>query len=46
MTMVFVNKKDTAHSLQAKLKSKNIEAKVLTSKLDHAERDRMIDDFR
>lgn len=46
MTMVFVNKKDTAHDMQKKLKARSIEAKVLTSNLDHAERDKLMDDFR
>ena len=46
MTMVFVNRKDTAQKLQTRLKQRNIESKILIGGLDNAERDTIIDGFR
>lgn len=46
MTMVFVNKKDSAYTLQNKLKTANIEAKILTGGIETEVRDKMIDQFR
>ena len=46
MTMIFVNRKDTATKLQKKLASRSIEAKILIGGLDADERDKIIDGFR
>lgn len=46
MTMVFVNKKDSAYTLQNKLKNSKVEAKILTGEIETEARDKMIDDFR
>lgn len=46
MTMVFVNRKDSATQLQARLLSQNIKAKILIGGLDVGQRDSLIDDFR
>ena len=46
MTMVFVNRKDTAIVLQKKLKSLNIEANILIGGLENEQRDHIIDQFR
>lgn len=46
MCMVFVNRKDSATSLSAKLKTQGIDAKILMGGLDNTERDSMIDNFR
>ena len=45
-TMIFVNMKPTAEKLQTKLKEIGIVAHILINKMDKAERDRVIDDFR
>lgn len=46
MTMVFVNKKDTAMTLQERLNKRDIKATILIGGLDTKERDKIIDDFR
>lgn len=48
MTMIFVNKKDTAKALQEQLKSLNISAEILIGgdHMDKAQRDQLIDNFR
>lgn len=44
--MVFVNKKDTAMTLQERLNKRDIKATILIGGLDTQERDKIIDDFR
>mmetsp|Transcript_16597 Transcript_16597/g.22419 ORF Transcript_16597/g.22419 Transcript_16597/m.22419 type:complete len:154 (+) Transcript_16597:418-879(+) len=46
MTMLFVNRKDTATTLKNTLKSRGIESKVLIGGLENEERDSIIDGFR
>ena len=46
MTMIFVNKKETAQKLQQKLQTRNIQSKILIGGLDITERDQIIDNFR
>lgn len=48
MTMIFVNKKDTAKALQEQLKQLNISAEILIGgdHMDKAQRDQLIDNFR
>lgn len=46
MTMVFVNKKDSAYTLQKKLKTDEIDAQILTGGIENDARDRLIDQFR
>ena len=46
MTMVFVNRKDTATQLQAKLQTRNITANILIGGLENTQRDQIIDNFR
>lgn len=46
MTMVFVNRKDSAHALKQRLATMQITANILTGQLETADRDKMIDDFR
>ena len=46
MTMIFVNRKDTAQKLQTRLKARNIESKIIIGGLEVADRDQIIDDFR
>jgi len=46
MTMIFVNRKETAQKLQRSLKARNIESKILIGGLETEERDSIIDGFR
>jgi superfamily II DNA/RNA helicase len=47
MSMIFVNKKETALKLQARLKNvNNITSHVLIGGIEAAERDKIIDGFR
>jgi ATP-dependent RNA helicase DDX19/DBP5 len=46
MTMVFVNKKDTASKLQARLAKRGVKATILVGGLQAADRDNIIDGFR
>lgn len=46
MTMVFVNKKDTASKLQKRLAQQEIAATILTGDIEKDERDRIIDRYR
>lgn len=46
MTMIFVNRKDTAEKLKQRLKQRNIESKIIIGGLEVSERDQIIDDFR
>jgi superfamily II DNA/RNA helicase len=44
--MVFVNKKDSAQNLQARLAKKDVVSNILIGGIENKDRDRIIDDFR
>ena len=46
MTMIFVNRKDTAQLLQSRLQARQIESKILIGGLETGDRDTIIDGFR
>ena len=46
MTMIFVNKKETASVLQDKLRTQGIQSKILIGGMDNKDRDQIIDQFR
>lgn len=46
MCMVFVNRKDSAITLQQRLQSKKIKTNILMGGIDNEERDKIIDNFR
>jgi len=46
MTMVFVNKKETATRLQEKMAKRDIKATILTGNIEKDDRDKIIDDYR
>ena len=45
-SIIFVQRKDTANKLYAKMKVEGHTCSILHADLDHSERDRLIDDFR
>lgn len=46
MSMIFVNKKDSATKLQARLATKQVVSNILIGGIENKDRDRIIDDFR